>query len=73
MCLRWWASSLSGWVSFGASPNPFGRQRLSAVQYIATQGAKAVHFFTDHSVNHVALANSFDSILQASVIKSVLF
>jgi len=48
-----------------------GRQRLSAVQYIATQGAKAVKFFTDHSVNYVAFANSFDSVLQASEIESV--
>ena len=47
------------------------RQQLRAVQYIATQGAKAVQFLTDHSVNYVVFANSFDSVTQASEIKSV--
>jgi len=48
-----------------------GRQQIRTVQYIATQGAKAVQFFTDHSINYVAFANSFDSISQAYEIKSV--
>jgi len=47
------------------------RQQLRAVQYIATQGAEAVQFLTDHAVNYVVFANRFDSVSQTYEIKLV--
>ena len=41
------------------------RQRLTAVQYIDSHGAKAVQSLTVHSVNYVVFANSFDSVSQS--------